>query len=166
MHKGGRGIRILRKTVLFHSTERFCQGSLLCLRKLSIPKNVKNKKRGGHQDPRQCFWLTVLTHFVGEHFSVSANFYIEIFRAQEGEVYHDFPLKFFSVRWSLTVPKHFVEEPYCASKTFWDRKVVFWIRNGVGITILRQFFGLTVLKHFVGEHILASEKSSGEIFHA
>ena len=95
MHKGGRGIRILRKTVLFHSTERFCQGSLLCLRKLSIPKNVKNKKRGGHQDPRQCFWLTVLTHFVGEHFSVSANFYIEIFRAQEGEVYHDFPLKFF-----------------------------------------------------------------------
>ena len=166
MHKGGRSIRILRKTVLFHSTERFCQGSLLCLRKLSIRENVKNKKRGGHQDPRQCFWLTVLTHFVGEPLCVSAIFWNRNFSCIGGRGVSWLSAEISSLRWSLTVPKHFVEEPYCASKSFWDRKVFSWIRNGVGITILRQFFGLAVLKLFVGEHFLASEKSSIEIFHA
>ena len=47
--------------------------------------------------------------------------------------YHDFPLKNFC----LTVPKNFVEEPFCVSENFWYRKML-GIREGAGITIFCQ----------------------------
>ena len=47
--------------------------------------------------------------------------------------YHDFPLKNFC----LTVPKNFVEEPFCVSENFWIRKML-GIREEAGITIFRQ----------------------------
>ena len=47
--------------------------------------------------------------------------------------YHDFPLKNFC----LTVPKNFVEEPFCVSENLWYRKML-GIREGAGITIFRQ----------------------------
>ena len=47
--------------------------------------------------------------------------------------YHDFPLKNFC----LTVPKNFVEEPFCVSEIFWYRKML-GIREGAGITIFCQ----------------------------
>ena len=42
--------------------------------------------------------------------------YPKVFCIRRGYLYS--PLKFFC----LTVPKHFVEEPFCASKNFWYRK--------------------------------------------
>ena len=50
-----------------------------------------------------------------------------------GGEYKDFPSKIFC----LTVPKHFVEEPFCVSENFWYRKML-GIREGAGITIFRQ----------------------------
>ena len=47
--------------------------------------------------------------------------------------YHDFPLKNFC----LTVPKNFVEQPFCVSENFWYRKML-GIREGMSITILCQ----------------------------
>ena len=47
--------------------------------------------------------------------------------------YHDFPLKNFC----LTVPKNWVEEPFCVSENFWYRKML-GIREGAGITIFCQ----------------------------
>ena len=47
--------------------------------------------------------------------------------------YNDFLLQNFC----LTVPKNFVEEPFCASESFWYRKML-GIREGAGITIFRQ----------------------------
>ena len=47
--------------------------------------------------------------------------------------YHDFSLKNFC----LTVPKNFVEEPFCVSENFWYRKML-GIREGASITIFCQ----------------------------
>ena len=51
------------------------------------------------------------------------------------EGYHYFLLKNFC----LTVPKSFVEEPFCVSENFWYRKML-GIREGADITIFRQIF--------------------------
>ena len=47
--------------------------------------------------------------------------------------YHDFPLKNFC----LTVPKNFVEEPFCVSENLWYRKML-GLREGAGITIFHR----------------------------
>ena len=47
--------------------------------------------------------------------------------------YHDFPLKNFCP----TVPKKFVEEPFCVSENFWYPKML-GMGEGVGITIFCQ----------------------------
>ena len=47
--------------------------------------------------------------------------------------YHDYRLKNFR----LTVPKNFIEEPFCVSENFWYRKML-GIRDGAGITIFHQ----------------------------
>ena len=49
--------------------------------------------------------------------------------------YHDFPLKNFC----LTVPKNFVEEPFCVSENFWYRKRL-GIGEGAGIKIFCQTY--------------------------
>ena len=47
--------------------------------------------------------------------------------------YHNFPLKNFC----LTVPKNFVEGPFCVSENFWYRKML-GIGEGTGIKIFCQ----------------------------
>ena len=62
--------------------------------------------------------------------------------------YHDFPLK----NYCLTVPKNFVDEPFCVSQNFWYRKTL-WMRGG-GEGVLRpsvKKIGLTLPKIFVRE---------------
>ena len=49
--------------------------------------------------------------------------------------YHDFPLKNFC----LTVPKNFVEEPFCVSENFCYRKIL-WIRGGGGREEVSKIF--------------------------
>ena len=53
-------------------------------------------------------------------------------RDNRGGGYHDFPSKLFC----LTVPNHFVEEPFCVSENFWYRKIL-WLRGveAGGVTI-------------------------------
>ena len=48
-------------------------------------------------------------------------------RIREGGGHHDFPSKICC----LSVPKKFVEEPFCVSENFWYRKIL-WIRGGGG----------------------------------
>ena len=54
-------------------------------------------------------------------------------RDKRGGGYHDFLSKLFC----LTVPKNFVEEPFCVSENFWYRKML-GIREGAGITTFCQ----------------------------
>ena len=80
--------------------------------------------------------------------------------------YNDFPLKNFR----LTVPKNFVEEPFCVSENFWYRKNL-WIRGGRGggkehHDFLSKIFCLTVPKNFVGEPFSVSLISGIEKFYA
>ena len=49
--------------------------------------------------------------------------------------YHDFPLKNFC----LTVPKKFVEEPFCVSENFCYQKIL-WIRRGGGREEVSKIF--------------------------
>ena len=68
--------------------------------------------------------------------------------------YHDFSFKIFR----LTVPKNFVEVPFCAVfQKISGREKYFMDKRG-GITIFRRSFCLTVLKYFIGEHFGVSEK--------
>ena len=60
------------------------------------------------------------------------------------EGYHDFPLKNFC----LTVPKNFVEEPFCVSENFWYRKML-GIREGAGITIFCQNYFVSQYRKFL-----------------
>ena len=66
--------------------------------------------------------------------------------------YHDFPLKIFF----LTVPKNFVEEPFCVSEKFWYGKKIMDEMGGV-----TRFSGekncLTVPKKFVEEPFCVSQ---------
>ena len=67
--------------------------------------------------------------------------------------YHDFPLRNFC----LTVPKAFVEKPFCVSENFWYRKML-RIREGAGIAIFCQSCCLTVPKNFVAQAFYVSKK--------
>ena len=70
--------------------------------------------------------------------------------------YHDFPLKNFC----LTVPKNFVEEPFCVSESFGYRKTL--CLRGFCHDFLSNFFCLTVPKNFVEEPFYAVfQKNSG-----
>ena len=67
---------------------------------------------------------TVLILIFKEFLQISIRPLISVLYAKG---YHDFPLKNFC----LTVPKKFVEEPFCVSENFWYQKIL-WIREGVG----------------------------------
>ena len=60
---------------------------------------------------------TVLNLVSKEFLQISITPLISVVYAKE---YHDFPLKNFC----LTVPKNFVEEPFCVSENFWYRKML------------------------------------------
>ena len=66
--------------------------------------------------------------------------------------YHDFPLENFC----LTVPKNFVEEPFCVSENFWYRKML-GIREGAGITIFCQNSFVSLPKNFVEQPFCVSQ---------
>ena len=66
--------------------------------------------------------------------------------------YHDFLSKIF-----VSVPKNFVEEPFCVSENFWYRKRL-GIREGGGYHDLpSKLFCLTVPNHLVEELFCVSE---------
>ena len=73
---------------------------------------------------------TVLILVFKEFLQTAIRPLISVFYAKR---YHDFPLKIFC----LTVPKNFVEEPFCVSENVWYRKML-GIREGAGITIFCQ----------------------------
>ena len=66
--------------------------------------------------------------------------------------YNIFHLKNFC----LTVPKNFVQEPFCVSENFWYRKML-GKRGGGYHDFPSKLFCLTVLKNFVEEPFLVSE---------
>ena len=80
---------------------------------------------------------TVLILVFKDFLQTSIRRLISVLYAKE---YHDYPLKNFCI----TVPKNFVEEPFCVSENFWYRKML-GIREGAGITIFCQ-------KCFVSQH--------------
>ena len=122
--EGGReGVsRFSVEIVLSHSTETFRRGTLLCC----VSENFWHRKilwiRGrGERGSITIFRQNFLSHSA-EKFRrgtllrcVSENiWYQKILWIRGGwgggREYHDFPSKLFC----LTVPKHFVEEPFCA----------------------------------------------------
>ena len=156
--------RISIESLLFHSTEKLCWGTLLCFTKFLVSKSLMDKRGGGgrreyHDFRSQLFSLTVPKVLAGEPFSVSLISGMEKFYAYEGN-FTIFYRKFFR----LTVPKIFLREPFHVSQKFWYRKVL-WIREeGGSITIFRQNFCLTVPRIFVGEPFSVSLISGIEIF--
>ena len=72
--------------------------------------------------------------------------------------YYDFPSKLFC----LTVPKYFLEEPFCVSERFRYRKIL-WIR-GEYQDFLPKICCFTVPRNFVGESICVSETSGYRSF--
>ena len=70
--------------------------------------------------------------------------------------YQYYPLKNFC----LTVPKSFVEEPFCVSESFWYRKKIMHKRGGGGREyhdFLWKIFCLTVPKNFLEEPFCVSQ---------
>ena len=86
---------------------------MLCFRKILVAKKFMDKKggRGGSIKifRRNFFVSQCRKNFVGEPFSVSLISGIGKILCFRG-LCHDFPSKIFC----LTVPKHFVGEPFCA----------------------------------------------------
>ena len=63
---------------LFHTSEKFRRGTLLCFRKFLVSKNFMDKKGGRrecHNFPSKICCLTVPENFVGELFCVPENFW-------------------------------------------------------------------------------------------
>ena len=93
---------------LSYSAEKLRRGTLLCLRKFLVPKNVRDKKGGGYHDfPSKLFCLAVPNHFAEEPLCVSERFGNRKIFSPRGE-YHKFLYKICC----LTVPKNFVGEPF------------------------------------------------------
>ena len=60
---------------LSHSAEKIRRETLLCFRKLLVPKNVRDKRGGGYHDfLSKLFCLTVSKNYVREPFCVSQTF--------------------------------------------------------------------------------------------
>ena len=81
--------RISVESLLFHSTEKLCWGTLLCFTKFLVSKKLMDKRGGGggrdyHDFRSQLFSLTVPKFFAGEPFSVSLISGKENFYANEG----------------------------------------------------------------------------------
>ena len=75
--------------------------------------------------------------------------------------YYDFPLK----NLPLTVPKVFVEEPFCVSKNFCYRKML-GIKGGSEYHDFLSKFFVSVPKNFVGEPFSVSLISGVKNFYA
>ena len=77
-------------------------------------------------------------------------------RDKRGGGYHDFPSKLFF----LTVPEHFIDEPFCVSESLGNRKIL--CLRGLCHDFLSKIFCLAVPKNFVGEPFCAVfQKISG-----
>ena len=95
--------------IFSQSTEKIRRGTLLCSTKILVSKKTMDKSGGGMDGGRE--------------------------GGREGG--RDFNV-FLSKFCGLTVPKNFVEEPFCASQNFWYWKML-GIRGGASITFFRQF---------------------------
>ena len=68
-----------------------------------------------------------------------------------GGGHHDFPSKMFC----LTVPNHFVEEPFCVSESFGNQKIL--SLRGENHDFYRNFVVSQYQKNFVGEPFCVSK---------
>ena len=73
-------------------------------------------------------------------------------RDKRGSGHHDFPSKMFC----LTVPNHFVEEPFCVSESFGNQKIL--SPRGENHDFYRNFVVSQYQKNFVGEPFCVSKK--------
>ena len=137
-----------------HSIETFCRGtrnpSVLCFRKFVVAKMVINRNGGGVS---KFLVEKFLSHSAekfprGNRFCLSIFSSIERIYASEGYV-TIFRRTFFC----LTLPKHFIEEPFCGcfrnflvAKQFMDKKWEGKYRN-----FPSKMFCLEKPKNFVGE---------------
>ena len=151
MHRKRMGIRILCRVLLSHVIKIFLWGTILCFRKVWLSKNFIHKRaeRGGkehHNFSSEICCLKVLKNIL-----CSGNFLVTKKFMDKGGGERECR-KFPSRICCLTVVKCFVEEPFCASETFWYRKI-FWIR-GTCQEFLSNIFYLLVSKN-----LLCFEKS-------
>ena len=109
-----------------HSFEKFRRGTLLCLRKFLLLKNVKDKRGGVSRFSVENFLSHSAKNFRRGTLQCFINFGYRKILCLRGE-HHDFLWKICC----LTVPKSFVGELFCVSQNFWYRKN-FWIRGGGG----------------------------------
>ena len=113
--RGGRGreglSRFSVKNFLFHSTEKLRKGTLLCLRKNLVSRIFMHKRGRGITVLRRIFISHSTETFRRGTLQCFRNFLVsKHVKYDKGGGYQDFPLKLFC----LTVPKHFVEERFCA----------------------------------------------------
>ena len=97
------------------SAKKLRSGTLLCLRTFLIRTNFVYK-RGGEGGSVMIFpqnFVSVPNNFVGERFTVFLIWGIENFTDNRGGVNHDSP----SNLCCLTIPKFFIEEPFCNSQS-------------------------------------------------
>ena len=155
------GITTVLRNCLFLGTETFRRGNLLCFRKISFWKNVREKKVGGHHDCPQVFLSHGMETFRREPFIVSEKFWFRNFSCIKGLGVSGFYVNLFC----FTVRKALVKETFCVSENFWYRKTL-RKRKGVGIRILVSFFASQYRHISLGNTSSFENKSSIEIFHA
>ena len=99
-----------------------------------IEKFMNKKVRGSGMHFREKLIVSVSRILVGEPFTLSVTLGIEITYCFRG-LGQEFPSKLFC----LTVPKIFVEEPFCVLEKCWYRKKL-RMKEEAGITTFRRFF--------------------------
>ena len=92
--------RIPVKTFFSHFTEKTLRETLLCLRKVLVSKNVRDKRGRGHRDlPSNMFCLMVPKKFIGEPTVFQKSSVAKAFidkRGQGGRQSQDFPSELLS----------------------------------------------------------------------
>ena len=150
---------------LSHSAEKFCWGTLRCIRKFRAAKNFMHQRGGGRRGyqefPSKIFCLTVPKISVGESFTVAKISGIEKVWIREGGDDQDFPSNFFL--------SHSAEK-FCWGTLRCIRKFRaaknFMHQRGGGRRGYQEFpskiFCLTVPKNSVGESFTVAKISGME----
>ena len=133
-----RGIsRFSIKSLLSQTAEKLRRRNSLCLKKLLISENFMDKKGGGSaKNFREKLIVSVSKILVWEPLSLSVILGIEKTLCLRG-LGQDFPSKLFC----LTVPKNFVDEPFCVVEKCLYRKKL-GMKEEAGIRVFRRIFFL------------------------
>ena len=101
---------------LSHSAERFCVGTLLCIRKILVSRKIIHK-RWISQFSVEVFRITMPKIFIQESFIVSENFVYRKGLCKKVDI--TIFSRFF---YCLTLPNFFIREPLSVSESFGYRK--------------------------------------------